>query len=420
MSHALAGNDVEFSRARSFWPERNFYEGSEEVEDEDEEEDEEGLDLNFEVPRIHDKTNEEEEEDEEDEEGLKHEEHDTNLMNMIETPPELVTMNPFTVDTKADDQEEEKQRQRRPHDSRKARRERRRRRRWKKRMKAAKKFYRGNRTFKWGTKKHQQKDSSGGSRPGQRQWSSPNRRSGWVSGQPYRSLDPRRVKVRRHLVRQHNLLRANVDPPAADMLAVKWYKTAAEQAQAWAEQCGHHSHPEHPSVRWTSNYGACGQNVFVSPAKKRWTQVLEHWWSGKKEFHYGGDNNSTAVAAYTQMAWYNSHQVGCGFSQCSAPGGSTFFRYVCNYCPVGNDPTRLDQPYSEGSACSLCPGACRSLCPRRSCPLCTNACTYSDLWVNCAALDQQWHEWLCNTKTANGVERFKNCRATCQCVNEIT
>ncbi|MPD06775.1 Cysteine-rich secretory protein 1 [Portunus trituberculatus] len=86
----------------------------------------------------------------------------------------------------------------------------------------------------------------------------------------------------------------------------------------------------------------------------------------------------------------------------------------------GNDPGRLARPYTEGGPCSLCPGACRSLCPRRRCPLCTNSCTYSDLWVNCGTLDQQWHEWLCNTKTTQGVERFKNCRATCQCVNEIT
>lgn len=62
--------------------------------------------------------------------------------------------------------------------------------------------------------------------------------------------------------------------------------------------------------------------------------MLQHWWGASRDFRYGGSNNSTVVAAYTQMAWYNSHQLGCGFSQCYTPGGSTFFRYVCNYCPT--------------------------------------------------------------------------------------
>lgn len=178
VSHAVAGNDVEFNRARSLHPERNFDEGNEELEDEDEDGE---LDLGIQ-DFMHDETdihdeeeeNEEEEGDEGGEEGMEDEEHDTNLMNLIETRPEVVAMNPFAVDTKVDDQQVEKKRRRRPHDSRKARRERRRRRRWKKKMKAAKKFYRGNRTFKWGSEKHQK--SSGASPSSQRQWSPPDRR----------------------------------------------------------------------------------------------------------------------------------------------------------------------------------------------------------------------------------------------------
>lgn len=357
---------------------------------------------------------------EEDEELEEHDIKDVKELNMIVGRPEIVTVIPqgYPWNTElldAPSRNRQGKRRRRPHNMKKSRKHRGRRRKW--RNKALKKYYRGNRTFEWGAKKHRK---SGGVRERQRQWSSPNQREAWVAGQHYRSLDPRRAKVRQHIIHKHNLLRSSVDPPAGDMLAVKWYKTAAEQAKAWAEQCGQDSHLEHPSVRWTSSYGACGQNVFVSPTKKRWSQVLQHWWSASRDFHYGEENNSSVVAAYTQMAWYNSHQLGCGFSQCYTPGGNTFFRYVCNYCPAGNDPSRLNRPYSEGSACSLCSGACSSPCPRRHCPLCTNACTYSDLWVNCGTLNQQWHEWLCNTKTSQGVERFKNCRATCQCVNEIT
>lgn len=86
----------------------------------------------------------------------------------------------------------------------------------------------------------------------------------------------------------------------------------------------------------------------------------------------------------------------------------------------GNDPDRLNRPYTAGTKCGQCPRSCKSPCFRRTCHLCTNACSYSDLWLNCGQLNQAWNEWLCNTKTKEGVERFKNCRATCQCVNEIT
>nr|XP_045599407.1 uncharacterized protein LOC123758775 isoform X1 [Procambarus clarkii]XP_045599408.1 uncharacterized protein LOC123758775 isoform X1 [Procambarus clarkii]XP_045599409.1 uncharacterized protein LOC123758775 isoform X1 [Procambarus clarkii] len=255
-----------------------------------------------------------------------------------------------------------------------------------------------------------------------------NTRGEWEEGRQYRALDPRRPKVRRQLLRQHNHFRSSVTPPAADMLALccvwccqGWYERAAAQAQAWAEQCDPHTQTDHPSVRWTSRYGACGQNVLISTTKRRWSEVIAKWWSGRRHFQYGGDhNNWSLVSSYTQMAWYNSHQLGCGFTQCSPNGGTTFFRYVCNYCPTGNDPKRLNRPYSEGEVCSLCPGSCKSLCRRNTCNLCTNACSYSDLWINCERLDYEWHEWLCNTKTKQGVERFKNCRATCQCVNEIT
>ncbi|XP_066941830.1 cysteine-rich secretory protein 2-like [Macrobrachium rosenbergii] len=258
--------------------------------------------------------------------------------------------------------------------------------------------------------------------PTNRKSNAPNRPTGGrPAGGRYRSVDPRQKKVQRHILRFHNILRSHVEPPAADMLAVGWYETAAEQAQAWAEQCGTHTNYDHPSVRWTSRYGACGQNVLVASRKRRWSYVLRRWWSGKRYFKFGGDiNNSSIVAAYTQMAWYNSHQVGCGFSECTTTAGITFFRYVCNYCPSGNDPRRISRPYTQGQTCRRCPNSCRSMCSKGQCKLCTNACTYSDLWVNCAMLDKKWHEWLCNTKTTKGVERFKNCRATCQCLKRIT
>ncbi|XP_018013240.1 uncharacterized protein LOC108670291 [Hyalella azteca] len=230
-------------------------------------------------------------------------------------------------------------------------------------------------------------------------------------------LDTSHVDVRRNIVRLHNLLRSKVLPPAANMLVVSWHGAAASQARHWAEACvahrGRHAAPE----RWTPRYGTCGQNVLVSRRRKRWGEVINTWWRERRYFQFGSTmtNLTYRARSYTQLVWYSSHRLGCAHSQCSSANDTTFHRYVCNYCPAGNDPSRLSEPYTRGRPCEMCPRACRSVCAEGQCLMCTNRCPFSDLWANCGTLANRWSEWLCNTKTAHGVERFKNCRATCQC-----
>ncbi|KAK7072385.1 hypothetical protein SK128_006906, partial [Halocaridina rubra] len=43
---------------------------------------------------------------------------------------------------------------------------------------------------------------------------------GRPAGGRYRSVDPQEKKVKRHILRLHNILRSHVVPSAADMLAV--------------------------------------------------------------------------------------------------------------------------------------------------------------------------------------------------------
>ncbi|KAA0190170.1 hypothetical protein HAZT_HAZT009051 [Hyalella azteca] len=172
-----------------------------------------------------------------------------------------------------------------------------------------------------------------------------------------------------------------------------------------------------------------------------WGEVINTWWRERRYFQFGSTmtNLTYRARSYTQLVWYSSHRLGCAHSQCSSANDTTFHRYVCNYCPalvhcivcnycpalvhfivcnycpVGNDPSRLSEPYTRGRPCEMCPRACRSVCAEGQCLMCTNRCPFSDLWANCGTLANRWSEWLCNTKTAHGVERFKNCRATCQC-----
>lgn len=80
----------------------------------------------------------------------------------------------------------------------------------------------------------------------------------------------------------------------------------------------------------------------------------------------------------------------------------------------GNFMDTLSRPYKRGAPCSACPGHCKAK------KLCTNSCPYGDLWINCKELDAAYHDWLCNTKTKEGLERFRFCRATCSCKDAIT
>ena len=114
----------------------------------------------------------------------------------------------------------------------------------------------------------------------------------------------------------------------------------------------------------------------------------------------------------------------------------------------GNFIERLGTPYVSGLPCQGCKGHCGRLKRKinpitqkrmknkyrrfRSSPLivsktgsnkkkvCTNACHVADLWSNCQALENQWPQWVCGWRnTTDGLERFRNCQATCICPNKI-
>lgn len=55
----------------------------------------------------------------------------------------------------------------------------------------------------------------------------------------------------------------------------RWHYGAARSAQKWAEQCQLLRH-DTPKGRWIENYGACGQNIFVSTHKVPWYDTLKH------------------------------------------------------------------------------------------------------------------------------------------------
>lgn len=148
----------------------------------------------------------------------------------------------------------------------------------------------------------------------------------------------------------HNDLRANVFPPAANMMIMQYSQPLEKEAQIWAEQCKM-SHDQ-PDLRFLPGRYAVGQNIARSSVYN-WTSVFQQWKGENGSFTYGGPNNATDVKNLVQMITAETSLLGCGASKC----GSEYF-FVCNYGPVTYD-SDANKPYIESNKwCESCPKTC--------------------------------------------------------------
>ncbi|KAI4464247.1 cysteine-rich secretory protein-related [Holotrichia oblita] len=233
---------------------------------------------------------------------------------------------------------------------------------------------------------------------------------------PAQALHPSKKQTQRKIVKYHNYFRSIVEPPAANMLLMKWHKGAAKAAQRWANECMFLTH-DNNTGRHVNDFGTCGQNIFVSTHTVPWLFAMRAWFSEKDDFTYGSEYNVLKVVGhYTQMVWAASHEVGCGFAKCFRNSGFSkkmYYNYVCNYCPIGNRELQVGYPYKTGPPCS----SCKDTCLRKK--LCKNSCQYADSWSNCRELYATWPDWLCRSDTLKGRDRLSHCRATCLCKGKI-
>uniref|UniRef100_A0A3Q3VW71 ShKT domain-containing protein n=1 Tax=Mola mola TaxID=94237 RepID=A0A3Q3VW71_MOLML len=207
------------------------------------------------------------------------------------------------------------------------------------------------------------------------------------------------VAEQSEIVNKHNEFRRSVQPPASNMLKMSWNSEAAANAQAWADQCIMDHSPK--SDRRITNLNKCGENVASSGNRISWSEVIQGWYNEAKDWRYGvGSINGKTVGHFTQVVWYNSHEIGCGMAYC--PNSENLYHYVCQYCPPGN--YQHTQPYKSGTPCGDCPKACSD-------NLCTNACPYMDTYNVCPDLKR---EWSCDDSDVASW-----CPASCQCPSDI-
>ncbi|CAJ0584638.1 unnamed protein product, partial [Mesorhabditis spiculigera] len=165
--------------------------------------------------------------------------------------------------------------------------------------------------------------------------------------------------AQRNLVLQwHNQLRSSLAkgnepdgaggnaPPAKRMTKMTYSCVAEKTAHEWGAQCNY----DH-----STNRNNTGENLYMSsdnvqdPAAAL-TAASQLWWKELVQYGVGPDVNLTdavwerGVGHYTQMAWQETTQVGCGWIHCP-----TFTYVVCQYKPAGNYMYKLI--YEPGSAC---------------------------------------------------------------------
>ncbi|XP_055993344.1 peptidase inhibitor 16 isoform X2 [Sorex fumeus] len=165
----------------------------------------------------------------------------------------------------------------------------------------------------------------------------------------------------RHTMLQlHNWYRAQVHPPAANMLRMRWDPELAAFAKAYAEKCvwGHNKERQR---RGENLFAITDRGLDVPLAVQEWHLEHEHY-----NFSSNACNASQVCGHYTQVIWARTERIGCGSHFCEKLEGieeTNIHLLVCNYEPPGN--VKGQRPYQEGTPCSQCPAGYRceeSLC----------------------------------------------------------
>ncbi|VDK22331.1 unnamed protein product [Taenia asiatica] len=147
---------------------------------------------------------------------------------------------------------------------------------------------------------------------------------------------------RQRLIKFHRHHRSKVDPPAANMMLLK-YSTEVEETALKQLSC----HTKNISKLETEGYN---WNLALSAKDKTKVEDLAAAWGHQKvHFDASKDGNCINCGEYKKMIWANSREMGCAKADCSNSSA-----LLCLYSPGGN--WLMEQPYIKGDSCSGCKG----------------------------------------------------------------
>jgi len=148
----------------------------------------------------------------------------------------------------------------------------------------------------------------------------------------------------------HNRMRQAVatgsvfnQPPAANMMALKWDEELATSAQKWATSCNFHG--GHDRFRHTRRFPV-GQNIASTwtshPPKSTYDMMADFhypinvWFNENKNYRFGVYSGPSSAGHYTQLIWADSDLIGCGYAYYLDIKKGFVKTYVCNYGRSGN------------------------------------------------------------------------------------
>ncbi|XP_043932458.1 peptidase inhibitor 16-like isoform X2 [Protopterus annectens] len=152
------------------------------------------------------------------------------------------------------------------------------------------------------------------------------------------------------LVAEHNNLRSQVSPSAADMLEMTWDTSLESFAKAYTAKCLW-AHDAENKDKGENLYATTMNSLDVEKAVQEWYDERQNY-----DFDTNYCNEDKMCGHYTQVVWATSEKVGCHEHFCNTLhglDGENWFLLMCYYHPGGN--YEEEKPYTHGIPCEQCP-----------------------------------------------------------------
>ncbi|VUZ50102.1 unnamed protein product [Hymenolepis diminuta] len=152
------------------------------------------------------------------------------------------------------------------------------------------------------------------------------------------SLTPRE---RQWLINFHHCQRAQVKPPAANMMYMNYSMELEELAASKLSSCKMAEINKMDIGNYSWNL------VFTVNEIPNIEEFVSAWAHQRRHFENSPNGTCSYCGEYKKIIWATSREMGCARKQCE---NQTIL--LCIYFPGGN--WRTDSPYIQGSSCSGC------------------------------------------------------------------
>lgn len=155
---------------------------------------------------------------------------------------------------------------------------------------------------------------------------------------------------------------------SSNMMKLVWSGEMGLLAKRWADQC---NEKPHDTCRMARDKNETGQNSYVGKFKKtgsvstklveerfnRIQMMLETWFNEAQnlkdtDLTSYDVNRAAVVGNVTQMIWADTIYIGCGYTEFAQKNDMLMFRFICDYKPTGNIPSK--RVFKKGKPCSSC------------------------------------------------------------------